>query len=169
MPRILRSIPWLVVALCLTGPGRAGAVAPVIRDEGKFFSPEAIKKANEQIREIYSKYGKDVLIETFPSVPADQLDRVKGMDNKGREEYFHKQALENATQRVVKGIYILITREPKSLYVEITPRAPDLFGSDFYDQLRKTLLTSFRANAFDEGLARAVQAVQERLAKGASR
>src|SRR2546430_858559 len=51
--------------------GAALAVAPEVRDQGKFFSPEALKKADEQIREIYRKYGQDVLVETFNTVPGE--------------------------------------------------------------------------------------------------
>jgi len=168
MPRYPRCIPWLVVAICLILAGQAMAVAPEIRDEGKFFSPEAIKKANEQIRELYVKYGKDLLIETFPSVPADQRDKVMAMNGKEREEYFHQLAVTRATQQVVKGIYIRITRQPKFLNVESTPDSHELFDSEFKTQLRQTLLKGFRANEFDDGLAHALKTVQERLAKGAS-
>ena len=158
-----------VVAVCLIAAGRTGAVAPEIRDEGKFFSPEAVKKANEQIREIYRKYGKDLLIETFASVPADQLEKVKAMDSKEKADYFHKLAIEHAKQRVVNGVYILITKEPKYLYIEITPRARESFDKEFYNHLRKVLFASFGENHFDEGLAAAVQAVQDKLAADASK
>jgi hypothetical protein len=152
------------VGVCLLLISRAGAVAPQIRDDGKFFSPDAVKKADEQIRDLYAKYRKDVLIETFPSVPADQLEKVKAMDQKQKSEYFHKQAEDRAKQRAVNGIYILITREPKYLYVQITPSAKTVFDREFYNRLREVLFSNFGEEHFDEGLAAAVRAVQERLA-----
>jgi uncharacterized membrane protein YgcG len=157
------------VATCMLFIGRAGAVAPEIHDEAKFFSAEAVKKANEQIREIYSKFHKDLLIETFPSVPSDQLDKVKAMESKEKADYFRKLAIEHAKERVVNGIYVLVTREPKYLYIEITPAARETFDQDFYNHIRKLLFASFREDRFDEGLAAAVQAVKERLASAASK
>ncbi len=159
---------WAVF-VCMIFVGLARAVAPEIHDEAKFFSPDAIKKANEQIREIYSKYGKDLLIETFPSVPADQLEKVKAMQGKEKADYFHKLAIDNAKERVVNGVYLLITREPKYLYIEITPPAREIFDKEFYNQFRKVLFSSFREDRFNEGLAAAVKAVQERLATAASK
>jgi hypothetical protein len=154
-----------VVGCCLIVTSPAAAVAPQIRDEGKFFSAEAVKKADEQIRDLYAKYNKDLLIETFLSVPADQLEKVKAMDAKQKSEYFHKQAVERAKERAVNGIYILITKEPKYLYVEITPRAQAVFDREFYNRLREILFSNFGEERFNEGLAAAVRAVQERLAK----
>jgi hypothetical protein len=159
---------WAVV-VCATCVGLAGAVTPEIHDDAKFFSPEAIKKANEQIREIYSKYGKDFLIETFPSVPTDQLEKVKAMESKEKAAYFHKLAVEHAKERVVNGIYLFITREPKYLYIEITPPAREIFDKEFYNHFRKVLFSSFGEDRFNEGLAAAVKTVQERLATAASK
>jgi hypothetical protein len=160
---------YLILAVCFLGTGRAAAVAPEIRDDGKFFSPEAVKKANEQIRDLYSKYNKDLLIETFPSVPADQLEKVKAMNAKDKADYFHKQAVDRAKQRVVHGIYILVTKEPKYLYVEITPQARETFNRDFYNRLREILFSNFGENHFDEGLTAAVTAVQDQLGKNAAK
>src|SRR5947209_14362260 len=139
----MRSMSLWAVLLWLTAAFRVGAVAPEIRDEAKFFSPEAVKKANEQIREIFAKHGKDLLIETFPSVPADELDKVKAMDAKAKAEYFSKQSIDRARQRVVNGIYILVVREPKYLYVEITPEGREDFDKEFYGRLRGVLFSNF--------------------------
>src|SRR5437879_4405355 len=100
---------WVgVVAVGLVVVGWAGAVAPDIKDDGKFFSPEAVKKANELIRDIAARSDRDLLIETFATVPAKDLDRVKAMSAKEKTEYFHQAAVERAKFRVVNGIYVLI-------------------------------------------------------------
>jgi uncharacterized membrane protein YgcG len=154
---------WLVLA------ARAAAVAPEIRDEGKFFSPEAVKRANEQIRDIFGKHGKDLLIETFPSVPPDQLEKVKAMNAKEKTEYFHNKAVDRCKQRVVNGVYIIITREPKYLYVEITPQARAVLDQQTRGQVRAILISNFEENRFDDGLAGVVKAVQERLGKASAK
>jgi protein-disulfide isomerase len=166
MPRHVRPLGWLALAVALALAGRVAAVAPEIRDEGKFFSPEAVKKANEQIREIFRKHGKDLLIETYNAVPADQLEKVKAMNNKEKEEFFRNEAVSRAKQRVVKGIYLLITREPRYLYMEITPDARGVFGRETYNHVREILFSNFGQSHFDEGLANAVKAVADKLGDG---
>jgi hypothetical protein len=165
----VRSTGMLVLAVALAVAARAHAVAPEIRDEGKFFSPEAVKKANEQLRDIYRKYGKDVLIETLASIPADHLEKVKAMSDKDKTAYFRKQVLDRVKERVVNGIYILVTKEPKYLYVDITPKARNVFDREFYDRVRELLFANFGENRFDEGLAAALKAAHEKLEKSASK
>ena len=64
------------------------AVPPIIKDDGKFFSAEAVKKANEEIRDITRKFGRDLLVETFATVPADQAERVKTINADERDRFF---------------------------------------------------------------------------------
>ncbi len=53
----------IAILIGLVLSGQATAVAPEIKDDGKFFGADAIKKANKQIREIARKYEKDLLID----------------------------------------------------------------------------------------------------------
>jgi hypothetical protein len=140
-------------------------VAPEIHDEGKFFSPDAIKQANDIIREISRQSGRDLLIETFPSVPADQADKVKAMSTDERTKFFRQWAEERARQAVVNGVYILVTKEPRHLEVLYTEKARDAFGQEAYEKLRAELLKDFRAQQYDGGLLAAAKFVQERFAK----
>src|SRR5260370_28257463 len=103
--------------------GRAGAVAPEIKDEAKFFSAEAIKKANKQIREIARKYDRDLLIETFPLVPGDQTARVKAMAAEERDKFFRNWAENRAELSIVKGVYIMQCKEPAQLKDILTQTA----------------------------------------------
>ena len=64
-----------VSALLLLGGVRA-ALADV-RDNAGFFSEDAVRQANFDLRDVKQKYGKDLLVETYPAVPAElqsQLD-----------------------------------------------------------------------------------------------
>src|SRR5262249_39045409 len=118
---------WGVVLVALAAllavTAGAGAVAPEVKDTGKFFSEDAIKKANDQIREIARKYDRDLLVETYESVPSGDVDKVKNMSKDEVNTYFRKWAEDRAQARVVNGAYVLICKEPKYLYVEITPKA----------------------------------------------
>ena len=85
---------WLLVPTLLMGwlgltAVASAAVAPVIKDDGKFFSPEAVHKANEKIKKIAQEYNKDLLIETFPEIPPD-LKKDYQPDKKN--EFFQKWA-----------------------------------------------------------------------------
>ena len=92
----MRSISrWLLIPALLTGwlgltiLASAAAVAPVIKDDGKFFSEEAVKKANAQIRKIAQDYNKDLLVETVAEIPAALKNDYKPENKK---EFFEKWA-----------------------------------------------------------------------------
>src|SRR5690349_17680222 len=108
--RALLSSSFVMIALVCANP--AIAVAPEIKDGAKFFSPEATRKANKEIREIAKNYDRDLLIETYPTIPGDQAERVKGMSREDRSQFFRNWAQDRAEAAVVHGVYILICREP---------------------------------------------------------
>ncbi len=140
------------------------AVAPKIKDEAKFFSADAIKKANKQIREIERKYGKDLLVETLPAVPGDQAAKVKAMSAEEREKFFHNWAADRAEAAVVNGVYIMVVKDPPHLEVVLTTKVRSSFSKEDFDKLRGMLLGKFRNKQFDEGLPEAVRLVEERFA-----
>jgi hypothetical protein len=161
-----RTVLPVAVGLLLTLAGRAAAVAPVIKDEGKFFSPEAVKKANEEIRAIYRRYNKDLLIETFPAAPNDQAEKVEAMSRDERSKYFERWARERAETEVVRGVYILVCKKPAHLQVEVSAKAgAGLDSPAVRKQLTDLLLSHLREKKFDEGLADAVKFVRNRLAE----
>src|SRR5205085_10116773 len=57
-----------LVAGWLTLPGTARAD---VKDEGGFFSKEAVEKANRRIAEVKEKHKKDLVIETYSEVPKE--------------------------------------------------------------------------------------------------
>lgn len=148
---------WLLAA------DRVAAVAPEVRDEGKFFGAEAIKKANEAIVEIARKADKDLLIETFASVPADDVEKVKDMTGDQRAAYFRKWAEDRVRARVVNGIYILICREPTRFQIIITEKARSTFSGADERRLQGAIIMEFREKRFDEGLLAAVKVVRDKL------
>src|SRR5215469_6823444 len=86
---------WLLMPVLLAGwlgltVAASGAnVAPVIKDDGKFFSADAVAKANQKIKKIAQDYNKDLLIETFPEIPADLKKDYK---EENKREFFEKWA-----------------------------------------------------------------------------
>ncbi len=154
----------LAVSLALVLAGSADAVAPEVRDDGKFFSADALKKADERIRDIYKKYDRDVLIETFASVPAADLEKVKAMDAKERGDYFLAWAKDRVQKRAVNGVYILICKEPRYLRVGIVERDPHKFPAGTAAQIDKVMVKHFAEMHFDEGLDAALTFIEEKLA-----
>lgn len=159
--RLLRTL--FIQAAALLFVGTALAVAPEIRDEGKFFSAETLKKADEHIREIYRKHGQDVLIETYKTVPGEDVEKLKALDNRGRREFFLKFAKGRATERVVNGVYVLIVREPRFLLVGITGRGERAFSREFRDKAEEGMIAEFAKGRFDDGLQGLVKMVEQKL------
>jgi len=169
MPCCPRSKAALALLVGLVVVQNGLAVAPEIKDEAKFFSADAIKKANKQIREIERKFGKDLLIETLPAVPADQAAKVKAMSPEEREKFFRNWAVDRAEAAVVNGVYIMIVKDPAHLEIEISSKARASFSKEEFDKLRSALLGKFRNKQFDEGLQEAVRLVEERFAETTSK
>lgn len=158
---------WITLCVALLACGsfvpHAGAVAPVVNDRGKFFSSDAVKKANEAIRELYLNDNKDLLVETYEGVPAENADKVKAMSREERLKFFKKWAETRAEQRLVRGVYILICKEPTMIYVEVTPKARSVFNEAAQTKLRDKLVEDFRAKNYDGGLGNAVKFVKDKL------
>ncbi|TMQ30790.1 MAG: hypothetical protein E6K70_23610, partial [Planctomycetota bacterium] len=95
---------WLVAA------AMASAATPGVKDNARpaFFKPETVEKANQVIREIHDNYGKELVIETFTSVPQSDHDRVTRMAREDREKYFSEWANRLAREQRVNGIFVLI-------------------------------------------------------------
>jgi hypothetical protein len=156
----------LALVLGLALAGRAAAVAPEIKDDGKFFSADAVKKANVAIRDIARKYGKDLLVETFAKVPDDQVEKVKAMSSEERAKFFGRWAAQRASDAVVNGVYVLVAKEPAHLRVVIAGKVGSLFTRRERDQLARQLRDDFHNKRFDEGLLAATKFVADRLAAG---
>jgi uncharacterized membrane protein YgcG len=164
MSKTSRALFVLIVAGMTAVPARA--VAPEIKDDAKFFSPEAIKKANKELREIARTYDRDLLIESYEHVPGDQTERVKSMSREDRAKFFHNWAADRADSAVVNGVYILICKQPSTLEIIITSKAKSAFDKESFEQLRNSLLVNFREKHYDNGLSEVVKAVRERFAAG---
>jgi hypothetical protein len=154
------TVAWLIIS------GRAVAVTPEIKDEGKFFSADAIKKANEIIREIYGKYDRDMLIETFATVPGDEAERekVKKMDREEKFNYFRKWAANRGEAAVVHGVNIVICKDPTYFKINVTRKGESALDQKAVRKLQEIILNEFRDKRYDEGLLEGVKFVRDRFA-----
>jgi hypothetical protein len=147
---------WLVPA----GPAHA-VFPPSIKDEGKFFKPETLDKANKKIREIYENYKKDVVIETIASLTADQETKLK---EEGKEKFFAKFALDRARALGVNGIYIILCKKPTHLQVHMDPGTQKkAFTAGNRRALIDKIVALFKEEKFDEGLLAGLDVIDSAL------
>jgi uncharacterized membrane protein YgcG len=158
----LHSVRWACVSLCLVAASAATAwaVVPEVQDGGGFFKPETIAKVNDILASIGEKHHKDLLIETYATVPADKVEAVKAMDKEGRSKFFQEWANSRARRRRVEGIYVLISKAPPHLQIEVGKQTEKAaFTVKDRDKLREILISAFGKKEYDGGLLEAAQFV----------
>lgn len=151
-------LPTVVLAcLCLTNSASA-VFPPPIKDDGKFFSAEGLDKANKKIRALYENYRKDVVVETFATLPTDL---AKKYDEKNRNVFFRDWAKARMKELGVTGVYILVCKEPQFLVVEPddSTRKRGFSGTDFKKTFQG-LVSGFKESKFDVGLFNALDAIE---------
>jgi hypothetical protein len=160
MPRLLAATALLAAWLLSAGPARA-VFPPSIKDEGKFFKAETLDKANKKIHEIYQNYTKDVVIETLPSLTADQEKKLK---DEGKDKFFARLALERARELGVNGLYIVFCKKPTHLQVHMDPATQKkAFTAANRKKLIEVFIKHFKEEKFDEGLLAGLDTIAQAL------
>jgi uncharacterized membrane protein YgcG len=152
----------IVLAAWLLPAGPAQAVyPPPVKDDGKFFTKEGLEKANKKIREIYEKYRKDVVVETLAELTEEQKKKMK--DEK-ESKFFVTLALARLKELGVNGIYIVISKNPRFLQIEMDPGTrKTVFTNKDRQGVREKFFAAFREMKFDEGLLEALDAIEAAL------
>ena len=101
-----------LAAVLFASPVPAWALTPAVHDDAGFFSADAVTKADANIKDIKERHHKDLLIETFPTPPADKEEEAKGDDGKANPSFFAAWALQRARAQHVNGIYVLDLQRP---------------------------------------------------------
>jgi uncharacterized membrane protein YgcG len=161
MSRRLRGVAPALAAVAWLGVcGHAAAVfPPPIKDEGKFFSKEAVEKANKKIREVYEKYRKDVVVETLNALTPEQEKKLKEEGDEKR--FFARLALERSRELGLNGVFVLISRKPRYLWIHQDPETQKrMFTSRNSSAARDKIIEHFRTGEFDQGLAAGLEAIE---------
>jgi uncharacterized membrane protein YgcG len=161
-------LPALLIAplLLLAGASHALAASSGVRDEARFFSPDAVDQANQIIQQIDERHGKDLLIETFPQIPSDMKSQF---DQQGKDQFFEQWGLTRAQSQGVNGVYVLICRSPGHVQVEVGNKTRQrLFTIADRNRGRDILLAAFKNKQYDQGLLGFVRFVQQRMDANAS-
>src|SRR5439155_25309842 len=169
--------PAVLVGWLMATASASAALTPEIRDGAEFFTPESVKKADAEIKDIKRNFKKDLLIETYNTVAADKAEEVKKMDRKARNRFFQDWARNRAKAVEVNGIYVLICKDPGHIQVEVGNETQrKAFTVNDRDKLRNILLTRLQEGAkvkeeaekkklHDKGLVEAVEFVRKTMSE----
>ena len=143
----------------MLGRGRAAlALTPEVKDQAGFFKPEAIKQANQLIRDIQRQHHVDLMIETFVKPPAGREQEASA----DHSAFFSQWARQRARELGINGIYMLICKSPAHVQVEIgNDTRKKAFTEEDRARLVKILLSRFNAKEYDEGLLEGVRLVRD--------
>jgi hypothetical protein len=151
----------VIAGLAIMAPP-SQAATPRVSDEGHFFSADAVAKANQRIKDIQRLYGKDLLVETVPGVPATMERRFKEL---GKKEFFVTWAHRRAEDAGINGVYILISKNPGHLQIEVSRQLQNRgFSLDDQDSLVKKMSTMLGQKKNDAALLEAVNFVNAKFA-----
>jgi uncharacterized membrane protein YgcG len=157
-------VRWAATPAILTGwlltAGSAWA-APEIKDEAGFFKAETLKKANAMLQEIERKHKRDLVIETFKSVPAGMEAKATSKDNQVKTQFYEEWSRDLAREAHVNGVFVLMTRNPGHVEIVVgTETSHKLFTQEDRKKLQEILAGKFRERQFDEGLLEGITFVQ---------
>jgi hypothetical protein len=151
----------LVAGLVFARP--ALAATPKISDEAAFFSKDAVDKATQKLNDLKSRFKVEVVIETFADIPEE---KKAGYKPEQKAAFFKRWAESRAVDQGVKGIYMLVCKDPAYLYME-----PDqavrrkTFTLDDRTALVKKVRQDFGDKKFDDALSEVVNTVESTVAK----
>lgn len=147
-------IELLAVAVMLVSIRMAQATGAGIQDAAGFFSQDAIATAEQQIATIHKKFGKDLRVETYASLPRDRADQYTA---EKRNAFFATWAYQRAKAIGLDGVIVLICKDPAFLQVEVGDRTKQqAFTLANRDHMRDLFVTAFKQRQFDDGLRQAV-------------
>jgi uncharacterized membrane protein YgcG len=153
-----------ILSLCLFTTSRP-AVAGVhqVWDEAHFVKLATIEQVDQVLDAIHDRFGKDLMIETFASIP-DDLKATLQKD--GKEKFYEGWSITEGRELGVNGVLILVTGDPPHIQVTVgLDTRKKAFTLADRDELLAQLATSFRAKDFDGGMTHAAQFVQDRMAR----
>ncbi|MBP3960647.1 trypsin-like peptidase domain-containing protein [Gemmata sp. G18] len=130
------------------------------KDDGKFFGETAWKRVAPTAEKLLKEKNTDFVVETFMTPPKGDADKIAALKPAEREKFFKEMVDARAKELKLHGVYVLVSKKPATLYIEVSKDLP----ADLGPKLKSALLASFKENKFDEGLAKVIDMTLE--AKG---
>jgi hypothetical protein len=132
------------------------------RDDGKFFGEEAFKKVAPAAEKLLKEKQTDFFVETVMTPWKGDADKIKALKADEREKFFRELAEERGKEVKLHGVYILVCKNPRFLYVLVPD--PSEFPPGYATKVKTAMLDSLRTDKFDEALQKAIDITLE--AKG---
>src|SRR5262249_51939171 len=142
--------------IALTLAKNSGALA--VKDGAGYFKADAVLAANRDIQALRQKQNVDVVIETFPTVPADKKEafaKLEPGDDKGRARLFADWQAERVKATGSPAIHVLISKEPQRVELAVNESSQKSFSPADQQQLRALLAMQLASNAADQALVQA--------------
>jgi hypothetical protein len=141
--------------------GSARAASSGVQDDGQFFSSDAVSQADRIIQDIKSRHKKDVLVQTYTSIPDNLQAKFQSL---GKQKFFEQWAREIGRSQHVNGIVILATKTPGHLEADIGNETQQkAFTESDRNQLVSTMLGYFKQQQYDDGLLSGLKFIQSRM------
>ena len=143
-PGIQRFTTGLLTIALLATASRAIAQTAGVRDEAGMFSQAALTQAEARLKELRSKSGLPVTIQTRPN--------AQGQDA-------GKYAIQQAKTYAGSGLYVLILKDDRKIEVLWSKAFNGQITNDDKDKIRAAISTEFKKQNFDEGLSKGLDAI----------
>jgi hypothetical protein len=134
------------------------------KDEAKFFGAEEWKKVAPAAEKMFKEKGIDFVVETVPTPPKGDAQKVAAMKVADREKYFKEMAEDRVKELKLHGVYLIVCKKPGTLYLVVSLGAG--FNPNFGDMLKTELLRNFKEKKFDEGLQKLIDMTLTELKLG---
>jgi uncharacterized membrane protein YgcG len=146
----------------LAGAGTARAGEHEVRDDAGLFRPGFVKLADEVLDDIHARTNKDLMIQTFPTIPEEMRATAQQQDKQG---FYDHWVISEARAHNVNGVFILITKDPPHIQVGVGKETREkAFTFKDRDELVAKLAEDFHDHQFDRGLMDAANFVRQRMA-----
>ena len=144
---------------------RTEPIAP--SDPAKVFDAAKLKALEPKLAELF-KANAELVIETYPTAPAEWLDKAKKAKPAERQELYKEWGIERLKAAKSDGALILVTLDPRVIHVEFPEAMRKRYPDKFAQRVGDALVKSFKDKKPDDGLAEAVKLLQDNLIKGKS-
>ena len=159
---IIAGIALSIGAGLVGSNGTARAGEHQVRDDAGLFRPGFVKLADEVLDDIHARTGKDLMIESFPTIP-DEMKESAGRQDK--QAFYDHWVISEARAHNVNGVFILITRDPPHIQAGVGKETREkAFTFKDRDELVEKLTEAFREHQFDRGLMDGANFVRQRMA-----
>ena len=166
MPGTIRKFLALAAVGIALGAPLSRAGVHQVWDQAHFVSQQTIDQVDAILDDIHQRFGKDLMIETFASIPDDLKPNLQ---KDGKDHFYQTWTRSEADQLGVNAIMILITGDPPHLQIEVgTETQKKIFTIADRDELVQRLAGEFRQKKFDDGLKDAAEFVRDRIAQNAA-